>query len=71
MGIGSDGQAELPDARAFMGQEGSQAQGRQMTCPFGSAGILEGPLIQMAPGPRRGNGRRSVQHERRDSGLPE
>lgn len=55
--------------RKFMGQEGSQARGHPVACPFRNAGILEEPLIQGALGPPGGGGGRAVEHDRRGPAL--
>lgn len=75
-GRGRDWQRAPADAKwssrhtqASMGQEGSQAWGHRMACPFMNARILEEPLKQGAPGPPGGGGGRAVEHERRGPAL--
>lgn len=57
-GLGSDAKWGSLNTQAFVGQEGSQAQVCQMTCPFRGAGILEEPCVRVAPGPCGRNGGR-------------
>ena len=53
---------------AFMDQEGSEAQGYHMTCPFGRASSL---FSRGAPGPHGRNGERVVESGRKAPALPE
>lgn len=67
VGIGGDGkQSSLTPGHLWV-RRGRRHRGVKRHAPLGVlGGILQGPLIHMAPGPRGRNGRRSV-----DPGLPE